>query len=108
MRVLLVISRPLEINTSSSIRNRATIAGLLKLGYEVELLTTQFDEHHNNFDPNLKIEGLYTNYIELSGIHKVANFSRKFRMLNFFRKKTKRIMSKLDVYDNLKTFSNHS
>ena len=46
MKILYVVSRPLEINTSASIRNRATIEGLVELGHNVNIITTEPDEKH--------------------------------------------------------------
>ena len=45
MKILYVVSRPLEINTSASIRNRATIEGLVELGHNVNIITTEPDEN---------------------------------------------------------------
>ena len=46
MKILYVVSRPLEINTSASIRNRATILGLVENGHTVDLFTTEPDRNH--------------------------------------------------------------
>ena len=53
MKILYVVSRPLEINSSSSISNRAIIGGLLELGHEVDLVTTQPDKNHINYDNSI-------------------------------------------------------
>ncbi len=107
MRILYVVSRPLEINTSASIRNKASIKGLLELGHQVDLITTTFDINHTNFDPSLKQDGLEIKYISLKGIQGVAKIGRKYKLLSPIKKFLYSSLSRIEVYDNLRGIINH-
>ncbi|WP_367659280.1 hypothetical protein [Cytobacillus gottheilii] len=97
-----MVSRPLEINTSASIRNRATIEGLLELGHQVDLVTTHFDINHSNFDNSIVNRNLSVNYLKLHGIQSIAKFGRKYKYLQPLKNVLYKVMTKFEVYDNLK------
>lgn len=107
MKILYVVSRPLEINTSASIRNRATIQGLLQLGHEVDLITTQPDKKHSNYDESIKCEGLKTQYLKLGGIQTAANVGRKYNFLRPIKSIFYKYLKRVEIYDNLKNIVNH-
>ncbi|OAS21870.1 hypothetical protein [Paenibacillus oryzisoli] len=102
MKILYVVSRPLEINTSSSIRNRATIEGLLTLGHNVDLITTEFDKNHSNYDHSLSYSNLNVRYLKLGGIQDIAKITRKFKAIQPFKKLAYNVMKFFEIYDNLK------
>jgi hypothetical protein len=106
MRILYVAARPLEINTSASIRNRATIQGMLQLGHQVDLITTQPDINHNNYDNSIDIKQLNTIYIRLEGIQSIAKVTRKYKLLQPIKVFLYKIISKYTIYDNLKGVAN--
>lgn len=106
MRILYVVSRPLEINTSASIRNKATINGLLGLGHEVDLVTTQFDKNHSNFDSSILNENLNVTYFQLNGIQNVAKMGRRYKQLQPIKNILYKVYSRFEVYDNLKGIVN--
>ena len=112
MKILYVVSRPLEINSSSSISNRAIIGGLLELGHEVDLVTTQPDKNHINYDNSIlddKIilnKKLKINYLNLSGIHNIARIGRKLRIPKKLWKAIYTFKSNLNIYDDLKGIIN--
>lgn len=108
MRILYVVSRPLEINTSASIRNRATIEGLLELGHSVDLITTQFDKNHSNYDDSLSNARLKVKYLKLGGIQGFAKVGRKYRVIRPLKNIAYKITSHFEIYDNLKGMSNHA
>lgn len=108
MNILYVISRPLEINTSSSIRNRATILGLLENGNDVEVVTTEPDQRHPAYDNTLMLEGISTTYIHLDGAQNAARLARRLKFLNPIKRIVYRWMSKNEIYDNLKGIINHT
>lgn len=108
MKILYVVSRSLEINTSASIRNRATIEGLIQLGHQVDLITTQPDQKHSNYDNSIKIQGLKTTYLKLGGVQSLANIGRKYRFLKPLKSIIYKYMSQIDIYDNLKDIVNHA
>ncbi|NOU64529.1 hypothetical protein GC096_10860 [Paenibacillus sp. LMG 31461] len=102
MKILYVVSRPLEINTSSSIRNRATIEGLLKIGHEVDLITTEFDKNHSNYDQSLSYSNLNVSYLKLGGIQDIVKLSRKFKVIQPLKKLAYNLIKYFEIYDNLK------
>lgn len=64
MNILYVVSRPLEINTSASVRNRATINGLIELGHNVTIMTSSPDVNHDAYDSSLSVLGAKTVYVD--------------------------------------------
>lgn len=107
MKILYVVSRPLEINTSSSIRNRATIMGLVDNGHEVDLFTTSPDNNHIAYDGSMTISGVDITYIKLDGIQSVARLGRKLKFLEPLKKVVVKHMDSNDIYDNLKGIVDH-
>lgn len=108
MRILYIAARPLEINTSSSIRNQATIEGLLKSDHSVSLITTEPDKNHLNFDESISVKGLDIKYLKLNGPQKYAKFARKYKFLNALKKFAGIVISKAEVYDNLKGIADYA
>lgn len=107
MNILYVVSRPLEINTSASIRNRATIEGLLALGHNVDIITSEPDKNHSNYDDSILKKNINITYLKLGGVQNLAKFGRKFKFLKPIKNMLYNIMSKFDIYDNLKDIANH-
>lgn len=107
MKILFVVSRPIEINTSASIRNKAMIDGMVELGHEIDYLTTAPNKHHSNYDKNLtpNVEKKY--YINLKGLKKITNLNQKFKFLRKIKKLVYNFMERKNVYDNLKSIVNH-
>lgn len=108
MNILYVVSRPLEINTSSSIRNRATILGLVENGNNVDVFTTEPDKRHSAYDATLTVEGVSTTYIHLDGTQKAARLARRFKFLNPIKHWVYQWMSQNEIYDNLKGIVNYT
>jgi hypothetical protein len=107
MKILYVVSRPLEINTSASIRNRATIEGLVELGHNVNIITTEPDEKHINYDSSIKNPNIETTYLKLGGMQTAARVGRRFRFLKPLKKLAYNYLAKSDIYDNLKGIANY-
>ena len=101
MKILYVVSRPLEINTSASIRSRAIIDGLLELGHEVDLITTQPDKNHTHYDNSILNKRIHTLYLELRGVQRLAKIGRKYKYIKSLRKFVYNLMSRYNIYDNL-------
>lgn len=101
MKVLYVVSRPLEINASSSVRNMSTINGLLEIGCEVELITTEPDKNHPSYDKSMSVSGIKTHYIQQGNTENIARIGRKIKFLTPIKKIIYQIMMKRNVYDNL-------
>lgn len=109
MKILYVISRPVELNTSASIRNRATVLGLLENGHEVTVLTTEADPNHSAYDAEMSLRDVTkTIYVKLSGIQSVARFGRRFKFFKKLRSIGYKLMVKHEIYDNFKSMVNHT
>ena len=102
MRILYVVSRAIQINSSSSIRNLASIRGLAELGHKVTVLSAMYDKNHSNYDEKLEPEGVEKIYLTVGGIQKAAAVSRRYRGLEGLRKTASRFLSVFQVYDSLK------
>lgn len=107
MKILYVVSRPLEINTSASIRNRATILGLIENGHTVDLFTTEPDRNHGAYDGSLVPEGIKVKYVRLGGTQNLARVGRKMKILRPIKGLVYKWMNRHEVYDNLKGIINH-
>lgn len=107
-KVLYVVSRPLQINTSASIRNKAMILGLVDNGFHVDLLTTSPDSNHMAYDASMDITEVRCQYITLGGIHNVARIGRKMKSLRPFFYSLINIFRKQSVYDSFVNIINHT
>ena len=108
MRVLFVCSRPLQINTSSSIRNKAFVQGLINNGCIVDMATCRPDEHRDAFDSSLGISGI--NKFYYYDTKKQDTIRKVFRLNPFFKKIKKLIYSfykNNHIYDNTSSFANN-
>lgn len=101
MNILYIVSRPLEINTSASIRNKAMIQGLLNIGNEVDLVTSEPDKNHFAFDQNLHVKGVCIKYLKLGASQNLAKLGRRFRCLASIKHFMSVLMEKRNIYDNL-------
>ena len=106
MRILYVVARAVEVNASSSIRNNATINGLIENGHDVTVVSCEPSDSSSNYDPSLKPEGAKLVYFKLGGAHTIAN-KVKGGWLNRLLKSVYRLFKKNDIYDNLKPIINH-
>ena len=103
MKILYITSRAVEINTSSSIRNLATISGLVELGHDVSVVSINPDKNHPAFDESMHIPVKAKQlYFELNGMQSMKKISRKLKILNKIRVLAYKIYNKHELYDNLK------
>lgn len=107
-KILFVVSRPLEINTSSSIRNKAMIEGLLANGHTIDLLTTTPDEKHAAYDKDLAVEGVRCIRIPMNQTQKVTGLVRQGKFLSRLKSIAYKWVSRCEVYDHLKFIANHT
>ena len=107
-KILYVVSRPLQINTSASIRNKATITGLVENGYQVDLVTTVPDVNHMAFDSSMELEGVNCHYIKLGGIQSIAKVGRRFKFLKPLYNFGLKFLKNNNIYDNLVDIVNHT
>lgn len=106
MKILFVVSRPIEINTSASIRNHATIKGLIKNGHDVTIVSSKPDKNHPLYDGSLHIEKTELKYFNIGSAQLVAKIGRRFKVLSSVRSYIYRVIYGNDIYDNLKSIVN--
>jgi hypothetical protein len=107
MNILYVVSRPIEINTSASIRNHATIMGLLDNGHQVTIVSSEPDVNHASFDRSLMITKAKKIYLKLGGIQSVAKLGRRWNILNKIKPVVYHILFRNEIYDNMKMIVDH-
>lgn len=107
MNILYVVSRPIEINTSASVRNHATIMGLIENGHQVTLVSSEPDVNHTAYDESLAITGIKKVYFKLGGIQSAAKFGRKIKILNKIKPIVYHMLYGNEIYDNMKSMINH-
>jgi hypothetical protein len=108
MKILYVVSRPLEINTSSSIRNRASIEGLLALGHNIDLITTEYDINQPNLDERMFHKALNVKYLKLGGLQHYAKYYRRYKLFKPVYELASMILSRFKIYDNLKGIADYA
>lgn len=108
MKILYVVSKSVEINTSASIRNSAMISGLIELGHSVTLISTEPDKRSEYYDNSLLPKDVEVVYFNDGNIQKVADWFKRNPLL----KPLKRIVSKhknaTEIYDSQKWIINHA
>lgn len=102
MKILYIVSRPLQINSSASLRNICTINGIATDGHDVDVLTAEYDINHPNYTTANMHEKVKITYLNVSGVKKLASLGRGLKFLNKFRRMLYRKFSKNEIYDNLK------
>lgn len=107
-KILFVVSRPLEINTSASIRNKAMIEGLLLNGHSVDLVTTTPNPQHPAYDESLSVSEIHTIRVAMSNAQKLSGLGRKNRLFAWLKSIAYKWVTKHEVYDSLKSFANHT
>lgn len=107
MNVLYVTSRPLEINTSASIRNRATIQGLIENGNDVSLLTTIADKKHPSYDDTEMPKYLTVIAIKLTDVRQTIAGKLRNRKFTRIRSILEKILNRYQLYDNFKSVVSH-
>lgn len=109
MNILYVVSRPIEINTSASIRNCATINGLLDIGHEVTVVTAEPDKHHSSYDSTLKLDSKAKRiFVKIGGTESLARIGRRIWFPKFVKNYLYRLRKQTEVYDNFKEIINHT
>ena len=79
-KILFIVSRPLEINTSASIRNKSMIEGLLQNGHTVDLVTAEPNIHHSAYDESLSVQGVKTIRVAMNNVQKLAGLGGKNKL----------------------------
>lgn len=101
MRILYVTARPIEINSSASLRNLNTINGLYLLGNEVTVLSVEANKNHPNYvETRYVSDKIHTIAIGSSATKKIAASFSKHNFLNKIRLLISKIYAKRNVYDS--------
>lgn len=108
MNILYVVSRAIEINTSASVRNRATILGLIENGHSVTIVSSEPDSEHSCYDASLSIEAADKIYFKTGTTHLVTKLSKCFIFLNKIKPIVYKMLYGSDIYDNLKGIINYA
>ena len=106
MNILYVVSRAIEINTSASIRNHATIMGLLENGHQVTIVSAQPDSNHTAFDRSLTIDEVKKIYFKLGGVQTIAKVGRRWTFLNRIKPIAYKFLYGNEIYDSMKSIIN--
>lgn len=106
MNILYVVARSVEVNASSSVRNSATINGLIANGHKVTVVSCEPSETSNNYDPSLRPEGAELHYIKLGGAHTVASKTQS-SIFKSLLKSLYKFYNRNEIYDNLKSIVGH-
>lgn len=107
-KILFVVSRPLEINTSASIRNKSMIEGLIRNGHIVDLVTAAPNIHHAAYDESLSVRGISTIRIAMNNVQKLAGLGGKNQLFLKFKSLAYKWMTRHEVYDHLKSIAHHT
>ena len=107
-RILFVVSRPIEINTSASIRNKAMLEGLVLNGHKVDVVTAMPDMNHAAYDESLSVEGVSITRIPMNNAQKLASLSRKNKVFLIMRALVFKWMAKHEIYDYYKFITCHT
>jgi hypothetical protein len=101
VKILYVVNRPLEINTSASLRNKTTICGLVAVGHDVEILTTEPDTTHPAYDPSLALNEVKAHLIKVGGMNNLTSVGRGIELLAPLRSTVYKLFNKNRIYDRL-------
>ena len=107
MRILYVVTKSVEINTSASIRNSGIISGLIGLGHTVTLLSTLPDKKSSYYDVSLLPQGVKTLYLDDGGSQKVLDWLKRNPFLKPIKYVVSRYINKTEIYDTQKWIINH-
>lgn len=109
MKILVVSAFSLRLNTSGTLQNLIMIEGLKKLGYQVDVVTTEIAKSHVSYDETLSLENV-TNYyeIKLPDVYTAMRTSKNQKRLVASAKKIlKKIYNEIEMYDGYKSAINN-
>jgi hypothetical protein len=103
-KILVVTTRPLEVNTSSSIRKISTIKVLISEGAEITVLTTSIPTETKNYNNKVELDIKKTIRVNAGTIYRLGVQSSKDNSLsNYIKKKLRKIYYRFRIYDPLKS-----
>ncbi len=99
MKILFVISTPIEYSSSANMRNVALINGLIQNGHQVDLVSDGYDTSSKYVDKSIcKINFSKRYYLRKISTTNKSNVSSN----NSIKEKIFKLISKLSIYDNRK------
>lgn len=108
MKILYVVSRPLQINTSASLRNIAMINGLVEIGNEVTVVTSEIDVMHPNFDDSIQSTAQKNIFLKANNINNITKIGRNSILLQPLRRSLYKLRMSNNIYGDFTTFGNKS
>lgn len=107
-KILVVTTRPLESNVSSSIRKISTINALISEGAEVTVLTTSIPKNSINFTNKVNLDIKETIRINIGISYELGIQSPKnSRRLRYIKKQLRKVYYGFRIYDPLKKSINN-
>ena len=107
-KILFVVTRPLEINTSASIRNKSMIEGLIQNGHTVDLVTAGPNVHHAAYDESLSVQGVNAIRIAMNNAQRLAGLGGNNKLFLKLKSLAYKWVTRHEVYDHLKSLANHT
>ncbi|WP_129738492.1 hypothetical protein [Massilimicrobiota timonensis] len=98
MRLLYIVNKSINMNTSASIRNKATILGLIELGHSVDVLTPAGSSSHPSFDESLNISSEQIKMLYIPINSKLLNMKNGIRKLKKITNSLYNTKRKFDIY----------
>lgn len=104
MKILYVISTPIEYSSSANMRNIALISGLIENGHKVDLISDGYNTESKYIDHNIcKIKFNKRYYLrKITTSHNNTNHNSKIK------EKVAKLISKISIYDNRKILVNNA
>ncbi|WP_218687974.1 glycosyltransferase family protein [Saccharococcus caldoxylosilyticus] len=102
MKILFMVTAPLETNSSASLRNLAVIRGLVELGHEVTIVSSQPIQSTNKVIDSIdKVKKYYLNYNRLySVLTGTDSEQNKNKIIKAFLRKLRTIYHALFIFDH--------
>jgi len=107
-KILVITTRPLEVNVSSSIRKIATIRSLIDAGANVTVISTEIPKDSPQYNNQVNIENinritLKTGIFYNSGVAKLNDYKKKKSIKRKLKNIARNIYYRINVYDPLKS-----
>lgn len=107
MRILYIVSKSVEINTSASIRNSAVIRGLMDLGHTVTLVSAMPDKKSEYYDESLLPKSVDVLYLENGNSQKLVDWLKRTPFLKPIKQIVSNHINTIELYDSQKWVINH-
>lgn len=107
-KILVITTRPLEANVSSSIRKIETIRSLIDAGANVTVISTEIPKDSPQYNNQVNIENinritLKTGIFYNSGVAKLNDYKKKKSIKRKLKNIARNIYYRINVYDPLKS-----